>query len=253
MADRTEIKLQWALKLAAFGFEILRVLAGGKKPYGGNNWSETATRDEATIRQWFVDDPYMNYGVHGGKDFVMVDLDIKSTPDGEANGMHEFDALQAAAGFAPEDDLTDDATFQVNSANGGRHVYLRVDEMKGMKNQFPNAIDVRGYHGFVVGPGCVLDNQRVYSALTGIDDEIIVKQAPPWVDSKMFRPGERAAYSNDPIVGLDSTESIARAVQFLETTLPAVEGLEGDKHTYYVACQIKDMGVSQYKALTWKQ
>jgi hypothetical protein len=236
MIKRT--KVEWALHLASLGFEILPILPGEKTPEKGVSWSTRATTDADTIEKWFDADPDMNYGVHPGKEYVVVDLDKKL----ESDGVAAYLEMQAEAG----DEIEEDAyhhTFRVRTPSGGEHVYLRSREPKGAGvKRLPKGMDVRGFHLYGVGPGSRLSNGSGYVPINDID-EVGIKQCPDWLDAKLIRVGERSQFADDPSVILDSPENITRAKRHLDKIDPAYSDGTGDSWTYEVACHLKDIGV----------
>ncbi len=53
-------KLQWALTYAQRGWYVLRLVPGGKAPFGGSHAVNDATLDEDQIRAWWTETPDAN-------------------------------------------------------------------------------------------------------------------------------------------------------------------------------------------------
>ncbi len=75
MQKRT--KVEWALLLAGLDFQILPLLPEQKSPEKGVAWGPLATTDPDIIKKWFEEEPDINYGVHPGDNYVVIDLDKK--------------------------------------------------------------------------------------------------------------------------------------------------------------------------------
>ncbi len=152
MTNRT--KREWALHLAEMGFQIFRVVSGTKIPEAGYSWKQPGpngmTDEPERINLWFDLHPDMNYGVCPKGVGVIIDLDIKGERDGRVYLQRlEEDRLESECIF--------DRTFTVRTPSGGLHLYTRIDTEVGNANGFDGdetAIDVRGWGGYVVGPGC---------------------------------------------------------------------------------------------------
>lgn len=195
--------------------------------------------DADQIRAWFKERPEMNYGVAGGERHVIVDLDVKES----ANGIEALSELQA------KQDVLDwimGETFTVQTPSGGRHLYLTTEFPVSNAHRFPAGVDVRGAHGYVVGPGCQLESGGGYIVE---DPSADIARAPPWVVQRLKRQDERDANTREPVFELDSPEAVNRAREFLLHRDPAIEGRCGHDHTYITACHVKDMGVSEVKTI----
>ena len=81
------------------------------------------------------------YAVRTGDGFFVVDIDCK----GDKDGFHTLDMLQMPR-------LPD--TFTVETPSGGIHLYYLGDARNGT-NVLGPGIDIRGHHGYVVGPGSI--------------------------------------------------------------------------------------------------
>lgn len=234
-ADRS--RQEWALRLARRGWSVFPLRPGAKEPYsrdefGGRGWTEVATTDEDTIRGWFAEHEGMNYGVCPGEHRGIVDLDRK-----EHDGVQAFGLLELEHGEVE--------TFAVDTPSGGRHLYFELPGTVGNAHTFPEGIDVRGAHGYVVGPGCEVDAGE-YEPRNDVDQ---TTRAPDWVYQRM-RPARRKEADHErPVFELDQDFAVERALEWLRTRRPAIEGARGDEHTYATAAQIKDFGISEEKCV----
>jgi hypothetical protein len=234
-------KVEQAKRIASYGFRILKVRPDSKEPVVGVNWTEEATDSLELIDWWFSEDPELNYGVMGGDKGIIIDLDKK--PDKDIDGLDTLIEVEIE-----ENDPLHDKSFRVTSPSGGTHIYLRTHKPVSNSHNFGNnsGIDIRGAHGYVVGPGCTF-NGVSYVAENDISE---IKFAPEWLVSKYLKiPGQKDERSDDPIIELDRPENIELAKDLLRESLPAIEGQNGNDHTYKIALEIRDAGVSDYKCL----
>jgi hypothetical protein len=184
---------------------------------------------------------------------VIIDLDVKGERDGRIF-LRELDAQQ------PEDQKIFDKTFMVRTPSGGHHLYLRIDTEVGNGNAFDNevtAIDVRGWGGYVVGPGCVIgqnqlgenyDSHGEYEVIDFDSREIL--PCPEWIEDNYLRKrGKRSELADVPIMEWDRSVNVAKAKEYLSIHPPAIQGRNGNSHTYELATQIRDFGVSPVKCI----
>lgn len=237
-------KMEWALRLAEQGFRILQLQAGSKDPLRGFGWLKSATSDPEVIRQWFEENPDMNYGVCPGDDHVIIDLDIKPGKNGE----DYLIGLTLEHGDIGE-------TFTVESPSGGKHLYFNTPVVLGNAHGFPKeaGIDVRGAHGYVVGPGSELIAGKCKETDTPgpyvITDDSDVIEVPEWLRVNWLREKrERDEQADDPLIPLDLPENIEKALDFLKGRPPAIEGRNGNDHTFETVAYLRDFGVSESKA-----
>lgn len=227
--------LTWALWLAKQGFLIAPLRPGSKRPLKGS-WKERLSSDRDQIEAWFSEQPDMNYMVNPGTRFAIVDPDVKEGFDGR----EVFAELEAEYTAAP--------TLTVDTPRGGQHRYYRVDTPVGNAHTLPRGIDVRGEGGYVVGPGCHVDEDDVCGDYT-VADRRPIALAPEWLADRMQPARAKSEHSDDPLFELDLPFAVERAEEFLRKRRPAVEGHNGNDHTYATLVQLRDIGISMDKAL----
>ena len=228
-------RLDWALDLADRGFLILPLLEDSKLPISGFGWKSGATADHDIISDW-LEKTNLNYGVCPGPTKAIIDLDAKDNQSGVTN----FFRLEADQDF---DDIIS-STFTVKTASGGLHLYMNVPYEVGNSHSFPENIDVRGVHGYVVGPGCEFKGNPYY-----VTQNVEIQEAPDWVMTRMKKPGERDENPTEPLFELDTQSAINRALEHLSKRAGALEGYGGNDHTYATAALLKDLGISEDKCL----
>ncbi|MEQ8966774.1 MAG: bifunctional DNA primase/polymerase [Azospirillaceae bacterium] len=237
-------KCDWALYLAQKGFHIFPLSKGSKSPVKGESWTELATTDSETIKNWFKYREGMNYGICPMDTGVIVDLDKK--PDKNIDGEETFGALELEHGSVE--------TFTVRTPSGGKHLYLMTPYPVGNHSSFGPGVDVRGSGGYVVGPGSELveglckqsDKPGSYT----VETTLPVASAPPWCLDRMRHGGsEKAEHRDIEPDRLDTLANVQLARAWLAQRPPAIQGQNGDDHTVVTFFQLRDFGISEAKAL----
>ena len=150
--------LEWALAISPIA-PVFPLVAGTKvPPKGFTAFYERASSAESVIRPWWSADPDANIGVSTRGLFVL-DIDRK----GKRNGIASLQDLAIHEGL----DLP--PTFRVRTPSGGEHRYYRLPLGAGpvpcSVDRIARGVDVRGWHGYVVGPGSIVDGRR-YQVIT---------------------------------------------------------------------------------------
>lgn len=230
-----------ALHLAAIGYHVFPLVPGGKLPTI-KDWPNLATTNPETIEKWWTNHNF-NIGIATGHGMFVIDLDVKRGADGPEN----FDNLD------PLEEENRKARVWVGTPTKGHHLYYRSDAIaKNSASALAPGVDVRGHHGYVVGPGSIVNGKMYVNRLPPLKD---LPPAPAWLiplvtKGKTKSKTAGANHSGQPLILLDATSAIRRAVEYLTSTAPlAIEGNGGDATTYKVAARLKDLGLSPAKAL----
>ncbi|MBF0461262.1 MAG: AAA family ATPase [Magnetococcales bacterium] len=246
-------KLEWALYLASLGFRIFPLIEGTKNP-GIDAWQNKASSDPKHIRDWWVCritgwPQNHNIGVTGG---LFLDIDVKN----DAPGMLNLKMFTDKYGALP-------STFTVKTPSGGQHHYFQNEPgVKNSAGSLARGIDVRAYHGYVVGVGSTFplpkgpDGEMIDIEYAVIDDSPVAV-APEWlVDrakaaSPSGRDRDRAKRGHTAEgVTLDHPDAISRAHQYLTVDAINIEtsGI-GNIITFKTAARVKDFGISRDKCM----
>jgi len=234
-------RVEWARRMADMGLTVFILEPGSKRPLGGHSWYTRNTKDPDLVSEWFDAEPDCNFAVHPGAHYVVIDLDRKPQVD----GITAFEELCAENGMY---DFREDLdTLIVKTANGGYHLYFKTNFPCANKHDMPAGIDVRGAVGYVVGPGCEVTPE--YSWSTGtyevLDPGADIAQLPDWLAEKMHEPGRKDPRREEPLVDWDQPESIEQAREWLKYEEPAIQGENGDDHTFRTICALRDFAVSE--------
>jgi hypothetical protein len=216
-----------ALRLAAMGLRVFPLNPGEKTP-AISNWPKLATTDPAAIERVWSRGAY-NIGVAMGQGWLGLDIDMKHGKDGLA----ALDSL----GVVPQG-------FVVGTPSGGRHVYYRGPDLGNSAGRLGDGLDLRGVHGYLVGPGSVVEAGAYAVLEAGPPADV-----PAVIVQRSVAPRERAADAG-PLVTADRKDAVDRAIDYLGGSAPAAtEGSAGDLTTFKVAATLKDYGVSQDMAV----
>lgn len=241
-----------ALALIAMGFAVFPLKVKGKLP-ALMSWPTRATRDPHEAIMWWSrphGDPNYNVGILCGahdKDaewfVVVIDFDGKNGKPG----------IELFRNYKLKGVLN---TLICKTPNGYHAFFKSRIPLANSVGRIAHGIDVRGWHGYVVGAGSLLDSGARYE----------------WLDSEALRLGlieiaelpeefalaaakatpEEAENSNViPIVPeldalLDNAQAIERAIAWLINTAPqAIEGQGGDNITFFVAQRCRAFGLRE--------
>jgi hypothetical protein len=137
-----------ALRYASWGYAVLPVERGGKKPHrmlpmGGVHH---ATCDSGQIREWWSQDPAASIGVATGaaSALAVIDLDVK----GEHNGLESLSRFLAS--FSSGDALA--SAPAARTPSGGWHLWLRLPQgvHSPERPSILPGVDVKGDGGYVL-------------------------------------------------------------------------------------------------------
>lgn len=163
--------LALALELASRGVPVFPCQFEGehiKKPQRGVMWRSQSTTDHHRILQWWDQWPGSLPGINMAKlKTIAIDCDRKpNRPD----GVKAFAALSAIDHGEPI----------VATAGGGEHHFFKNWNGHGNgRGNLPDGIDVRGAGGFVIAPGSMMPDGRMYLPVRG--DFLNPPDAPDWL------------------------------------------------------------------------
>jgi hypothetical protein len=220
--------LDVALRHAERGFKVFPIRAGEKKPPLIKDWEILATTDVAQIRTWWTQWPLANVGIH-------------------CDGMLVIDVDPAKGGWeslaALEQEIELEATYEVETPRGGRHIYYRcATPVRNGVDVLGTGIDVRTTAGYVVGAG----SSTASGVYRVVADEPLAEVDAALVARLAARPDKTREVQAD--VATDADAAVGRARDFLRTHPVAVQGQGGDHHTFRTLCRVRDFGVPRERA-----
>jgi len=217
-------KLDAALYHASLGRRVFPVQ--NKRPLV--KWGEAATTEPDAIRAMWAEHPDADPAWALPANVMVLDIDTKS------GGPASLEGLELVHGPLPP-------TLVHQTPSGGRHYFFFTDTaVSNSASKIAPGVDVRSLGGYVVlpaeGNNYVVARERQGSARM---------TAPEWLVKEAQRKIERAENAADAVVELDQPENIARAVDYLHRTAPAISGQGGNSHTFATAALVRDFGISE--------
>lgn len=164
-----------ALRLAKAGFAVFPCQSGGdkaKQPMPFIKWREASTTVESQILQWWRKWPDAAIGLDLAKSGLVV---IDADRHGEHDGVSAFGDLMSSQGYEPH------GVPLAATPNEGTHFFYRQPAGKQLGNspgQLPAGVDVRGHGGYVVAPGTVMQDGRLYEVFGDIAEAV---EMPAWL------------------------------------------------------------------------
>lgn len=186
MSDTTVSNCETALSLAAAGFSVFPCHSGGEKakaPMPFIKWREASTTNDRQILQWWQKWPDAAIGLDLAKSgLIVIDADRH---DESSDGVEAFGQLMSGHGFDP------DSAPLVATPSQGNHHYFRQRPGEALGNSEGairgKGINVRGHGGYVIAPGTVMADGRVYELWGDITDPPII---PDWLHTLITTPME---------------------------------------------------------------
>lgn len=228
-------KAQLAAKYAGWGWRVFPIVPGTKdRPMV--KWGSEASADPAVVARWWQRAPEANIGVACGQSgLAVVDLDNKKGKEGSKR----WDELALDHGEPPE-------TLTARTPTGGFHLYYR-GEVANTVSRLADGVDTRGsggMGGYVLAPGSTVEGVGDYEF---VGRARRVAELPSWVREKAGeRREDRSQRTDIEVEELDTDQVIRWARHYLEhDARPAVEGDGGNNRAFYVACVLRDRGVSE--------
>lgn len=198
--------LDTALRLARAGFSVFPCQSGGakaKSPMPFIRWRDASTTIEPQILQWWKKWPDAAVGLDLAKSGLIV---IDADRHGEHDGVSALGDLMASIGYEPH------GVPLAATPNEGTHFFYRQPDGKQLGNRkgsLPAGVDVRGHGGYVIAPGTVMQDGRLYEVFGDIAE---APALPDWLCQALEAPRAAQAAAN-------STPSIAPAANEIEELL----------------------------------
>lgn len=178
--------LDTALRLAKAGFAVFPCHSGGakaKQPMPFIKWRDASTTAEPQILQWWKKWPDAAVGLDLAKSGLIV---IDADRHGEHDGVSALGDLMASIGYEPH------GVPLAATPNEGTHFFYRQPSGKQFgngKGALPAGVDVRGHGGYVIAPGTVMQDGRLYEVFGDIAE---APELPAWLVEKIeARPETR--------------------------------------------------------------
>jgi hypothetical protein len=206
----------------------------GKIPYHGTHGHTDATTDETVITAMWEAHPKANIGLATGRrsGILVLDMDVPE-------GYYGLKALQEQYGQLPE-------TRRSQTLSGGLHYYFLCPDDE---RTYPNVVglagcigvDFRGEGGYVVLPPSHFYRTKFYRFA---NSDTPIAGLPDWLHDLLPTKGEHQHYPHGFGFAYPSGEKWLD-----EAVSRATEGNRNDVG-FWLACQLRDDGISQENAQT---
>lgn len=219
-----------ALRLAQQGTPVFPCVVNGKEPATENGFKD-ASADPVIIDLWWSMADF-NIGICP-EDIgqCVIDLDVKKGAQGEVNWFN----LEIENETAP-------STYTITTPSGGRHLWFSGSLSSSVSRLAPG-IDVRGCGGYVLLPPSVVDGIEYV-----VTERAPVRPLPTWVQPLLAASRTDQSGKAHTSEGDADPATIARVVEILTMSDPAVEGAGSDEAILKLANLCMDF-VSPMKAL----
>lgn len=218
--------LEYALKYAALGWQVLPILPRQKIPASPHGVLD-ATTDPQQIKEWFEGGPQLNVAVACGPESGVFVVDVDVTEDGSVNG---YDSLSKLPGLLP-------VTVFQHTPRGGCHAFFQTNNPPANSIGLRPGIDIRSTKTYVLLPPSIHPNGKEYIWEEG--HEPWNMQLAKYPD--FLRPIKKTASAPNsttpsPVpTSVDNSYALQRARRYLTEVDPAVQGLGGHDKLFW-AC-----------------
>ena len=236
----TPVKTPIALLREHPGWHVFPITVGRKAPPYFKDELRLASNDLARIEQWATEYVGCNWGLALARSHLIVpDVDVKPGKFGALT----LERLELIHGQLPE-------TFETRTPTGGRHIYFtetNIVRHRMKLSGFGRDVDSTNY---VLLPGSVLSgfgNDTAGRYRTTV--KAMVAPAPDWF-AEYLDAAEVEDVGQIPAIEQDTPDLIAQAVHYLRNDAkPAIQYQNGEFTLLMVAATLKDIGISQNKAV----
>lgn len=164
-----------AVRLAQAGFFVFPCHSGGEKakqPMPFIKWRDVSTTELNRIQTWWDRWPEAAVGLDLAKSRLLV---VDADRHGKADGVEAMGQLMASHHYEP------DGVPMAATPNQGTHFFYRQPDGKQLGNsagKLAPGIDTRGHGGYVIAPGTVMQDGRLYEVFGDLAD---APTLPAWI------------------------------------------------------------------------
>lgn len=218
-----------ATKLALAGIPVFPCRANEKVPATARGFRD-ATLDIDTITAWWTDNPNYNIAIcPEDAGWCVIDLD----PGGEEAWVKLLTEMGAH-----------DATYEVETPRGGRHLYFR-GSLPPSASKLAEHVDTRGARSYVLVPPSIV-NGKPYKVL---HDRPLI-DVPGWIAPRIASGDRRASRS---FAEYDTSAALARGRNLLRDMVRrgnvAISGCGGNDKTYALFAELFNLGLGRDTAI----
>ena len=222
-----------AIDYAKKGWYVFPIMPDSKHPYAEFKWKKQSTKNVSVIKKAGESSLYKdcNWALDCGRSGILVlDVDCKHGK----NGFHSLAKLKLPP-----------AGFTVQTPSGGLHCYYS-GKGPNSASKIDSGLDTRGVGGYVLIPGSVIAGK--FYTLNKNDPPSPIPELLTQKIGRSVEPKKPSTASTE--IEFDQKHHIKTAIDYLTNEAPeATFGSGSDTTTYGVACYLRDLGISQDKAL----
>jgi hypothetical protein len=197
---------------ASIGWPVFPCRPGMKTPMTINGCKD-ATTDPVKVAAWWANHPTANIGLHCADGIAVVDVDVGT--DGAGKPINGFESLERAGLTLPGDGVIQ------QTPRGGRHYIFRATEPVRNKNGWMPGVDIRSTGYYIMLAPSIHPNGKPWQWLTA-------PQGPLTAYPDAFRPAPAPMpWKDRPTTPPPSTPAIDRAIAYLDSIPPAIQGAGG--------------------------
>jgi hypothetical protein len=217
--------LDAALSWLDRGFAVFPLKPRGKVPLGSlvPRGFLDASRDHATIRDWWRRAPHANIGIATGAGHFVIDLD-------DAEAVSWFCNASGRHGGAPR-------TLTVRTARGFHVFFACPAEVPCSTGRIATGVDVRGAGGYVVAAPSIHPSGAVYT----IARDLAVADAPQWLVGEAMPPPPRLMPVPCRMPEWRSEDAKLRAIPGILSLVANAGQGERNRITFWAACRFSEM------------
>jgi hypothetical protein len=211
-----------AIEYARAGIRVFPCHADKKTPATPNGFND-ATTDARLIRRWWKENPQYNIGVPTEfAGWAVIDEDPGSDP-----------------AWANDNELPD--TYRQRTPRGGVH-RIFVGEIPNSQQKLAPKVDTRGTGGYILVAPSIVDGKPYV-----VENDVDPAPLPTWVSTKLKQTAPFLAAPDDVV--LDTEYNIRRGIHHLRGLPATHEGDGSDGKAFIAACTLRDLGISDERAL----
>lgn len=237
-----DFALKYAIEDEAYVFPIK---ADHKAPPLFKDWQSKSSKDPEQIRAWAEEFPGCNWGCDCGKsNWLVGDIDCKPGQNGWQNWKRII--LDAGA---------EDLWTRTHKTSGKGLQFIMKGARK-VRTEIKKNVELRSIGHYVVLPGSEtvqVRGKHGFKQMEGkytIHNPAPIEPVPDWLipltEPKVTEPKELGL----DVDQMDKPHHLQASIDYLLKAEPAVEGSGGNNHTYSIAAELKDRGLTPELAVS---
>ncbi len=225
----TNNALEAAIKYLSLGWRCIPINPEDKSALVKWKTGTKGTVDQ--LKEWWTQWPNAMVAVLTGPASGLLVVDVDTVEGGHQDGMATLRALQAQYGPL-------NGTLEARTPSGGIHLYYAWPDLEESvtiptkANALGPGVDIKSRGGYVILPPSIRADGKPYE---WVDESEVVEIPNDWLVERITK---RIRDNPPESSKAEATfEDVARFVEELTRTPPAIEGSGGDTHTFQTCCR----------------